>query len=395
MYGIELLLKTILGKDNIAACGLSELQSLTRQYPYFAPLHLLLAEKIRTLDEDLYEQQLERASLYVHKPLWLHFLLNKENFDIEILVKEEAGIFGENEKPTDTTVIHENTSSVDIKEETLETISSPDENLQQEIANTVQNEPAEEDEFETNDDSLIKNEEEKIDAIKAIELNEAEITENEILKHEIANTVQNEPSEEIEMVDDAQNKIETIVEKNDDQLIGLHAEERKDHFIIPHVEEDEEDEEDEEAYKEDGDLPPLHIPSLKIEPLKETGNDLLFEPYHTVDYFASQGIKEKAEEIPKDRFSHQLKSFTEWLKSMKKLTDDTIETQLDAGSEAKVQTLATHSIEDTEILTETMAEVWLKQGDRQKAVEVYHKLSLQNPSKSHYFAAKIKSLNTH
>ena len=80
---------------------------------------------------------------------------------------------------------------------------------------------------------------------------------------------------------------------------------------------------------------------------------------------------------------------------MKKLTDDDIETQLDAGSEAKVQTLATHSIADTEILTETMAEVWIKQGDWQKAAEVYHKLSLQNPSKSHYFAAKIKSLNTH
>ena len=74
MYGIEPLLKTILGKDNIADCGLSELQSLTRQYPYFAPLHLLLAEKIRTLDEGLYEQQLEKASLYVHKPLWLHCL---------------------------------------------------------------------------------------------------------------------------------------------------------------------------------------------------------------------------------------------------------------------------------------------------------------------------------
>ena len=90
MYGIEPLLKTILSKDNIADCGLSELQSLTRQYPYFAPLHLLLAEKIRTLDEDLYEQQLEKASLYVHKPLWLHYLLNKGKFGFEILEKEQT-----------------------------------------------------------------------------------------------------------------------------------------------------------------------------------------------------------------------------------------------------------------------------------------------------------------
>ncbi len=384
MYGIEPLLKTILGKDNIAACGLSELQSLTRQYPYFAPLHLLLAEKIRTLDEDLYEQQLEKASLYVHKPLWLHYLLNKGNFEIEIVTKEQAEILDEGAKFTDTTVIQESANPVDEKEETLDAILMADKNLQQEIANTVQNEPAEEEEIIT-----------EVDILKEEELNDEEITDNEVLKQEIANTVQNEPAEEIEIVNDEQTHIESTVEKNDEQQVALHAEKKEDHFIIPHVEEDEDDEEDEETYKEDEDLPPLHIPSLKIEPLKETGNDLLFEPYHTVDYFASQGIKEKPEGIPKDRFSHQLKSFTEWLKSMKKLTDDGIETQLDAGSEAKVQTLATHSIADTEILTETMAEVWIKQGDWQKAAEVYHKLSLQNPSKSHYFAAKIKSLNTH
>lgn len=384
MYGIEPLLKTILGKDNIAACGLSELQSLTRQYPYFAPLHLLLAEKIRSLDEDLYEQQLEKASLYVHKPLWLHYLLNKGNFEIEIATKEQAEILDEGAKFTDTTVIQESANPVDEKEETLDAISMADKNLQQEIANTVQNEPAEEEEIIT-----------EVDILKEEELNDEEITDNEVLKQEIANTVQNEPAEEIEIVNDEQTNIETTVEKNDEQQVALHAEKKEDHFIIPHVEEDEDDEEDEETYKEDEDLPPLHIPSLKIEPLKETGNDLLFEPYHTVDYFASQGIKEKPEGIPKDRFSHQLKSFTEWLKSMKKLTDDGIETQLDAGSEAKVQTLANHSIADTEILTETMAEVWIKQGDWQKAAEVYHKLSLQNPSKSHYFAAKIKSLNTH
>ena len=383
MYGIEPLLKTILGKDNIAACGLSELQSLTRQYPYFAPLHLLLAEKIRTLDEDLYEQQLEKASLYVHKPLWLHYLLNKGKFDIEILEKVPEDVLDETAKIVDPPKdIHTEIDPVYNQEETLETISEPDEILQQEIANTVQNEPGEEEEINTEVEIIKENE---------IELNETGIAADEILKQEIANTVQNEPPEENNLVNDEQTNIETAVEIIIEP-VELNTEKKEDHFSIPHVEEDEEDE---TAYKEDGDLPPLHIPSLKIEPLKETSNDLLFEPYHTVDYFASQGIKEKSESMPKDRFSHQLKSFTEWLKSMKKLTDDGIETQLDAGSEAKVQTLATHSIADTEILTETMAEVWLKQGDWQKAAEVYHKLSLQNPSKSHYFAAKIKSLNTH
>ena len=387
MYGIEPLLKTILGKDNIADCGLSELQSLTRQYPYFAPLHLLLAEKIRTLDEDLYEQQLEKASLYVHKPLWLHYLLNKGKFGFEILEKEQTEGLNEEKRITGLANVHDVITITEIREEVEETIPEPD-NFPQEIANTLQNEQPGKDEINTEVENRQDDEEEKITAI-----NETRIAEDEILKQEIANTVQNEPAEEIEMVHDEQTNVETAVETINEPL-ELNTEKKEDHFSIPHVEEDEE-EEDEESYKEDGDLPPLHIPSLKIEPLKETGNDLLFEPYHTVDYFASQGIKEKSEGIPKDRFSHQLKSFTEWLKSMKKITEEGIETQLDAGSEAKVQTLASHSIADTEILTETMAEVWIKQGDWQKAAEVYHKLSLQNPSKSHYFAAKIKSLNTH
>jgi hypothetical protein len=53
---------------------------------------------------------------------------------------------------------------------------------------------------------------------------------------------------------------------------------------------------------------------------------------------------------------------------------------------------ATSSIEEKEVLTEAMAEVWLKQGNKPKAAEIYYKLSLLNPSKSAYFAAKIDQL---
>jgi DNA-binding SARP family transcriptional activator len=42
-----------------------------------------------------------------------------------------------------------------------------------------------------------------------------------------------------------------------------------------------------------------------------------------------------------------------------------------------------------EIITEAMAEVYLKQGLKEKAIEVYNKLSLQNPANKHIFAAKL------
>lgn len=117
-----------------------------------------------------------------------------------------------------------------------------------------------------------------------------------------------------------------------------------------------------------------------------------FEPYHTVDYFASQGIKPVQEEKPVDRFGQQLKSFTEWLKTLRQLPQQEIIKLADSISEEKVVQLANHSIEDREVLTEAMAEVWIRQGQPEKAAEVYSKLSLLNPSKSSYFANLIETL---
>jgi len=121
-------------------------------------------------------------------------------------------------------------------------------------------------------------------------------------------------------------------------------------------------------------------------------DDLLFEPYHTVDYFASQGIKLSQEEVPKDKFGKQLKSFTDWLKTMKRLPVAELPKNIDASSETKVQHLAEDSVHDADVVTEAMAEVWIKQGNLQKAIETYNKLSLLNPSKKAYFAGLIENL---
>ena len=122
-------------------------------------------------------------------------------------------------------------------------------------------------------------------------------------------------------------------------------------------------------------------------------SDLLFEPYHTIDYFASQGIRFKAEEKPTDKFGQQLKSFTEWIKEMKKLPLSEIGETVNPLEEKKVQQLASHSLSQDDVITEAMADIWIKQGNINKAKEVLHKLSLLDPSKSAYFADRIKELN--
>jgi hypothetical protein len=139
-------------------------------------------------------------------------------------------------------------------------------------------------------------------------------------------------------------------------------------------------------------IEPMHIelkmPSQKANLAAEA---MLFEPMHMVDYFASQGIKLTEEAQTADKLGKQLKSFTEWLKTMKKIHVEN-DAENTANTDTKVQILAENSNNETEVLTESMAEVFARQGKIAKAMEVYQKLSLLNPAKSTYFAAKLENL---
>jgi hypothetical protein len=121
-------------------------------------------------------------------------------------------------------------------------------------------------------------------------------------------------------------------------------------------------------------------------------NLFIFEPLHTIDYFASQGIKLQQEQLGNDNFSQQVKTFTQWLKSMKKIYQDapSLIPQKDEGG---VVLMADASNKNEEIYTETMAEVLINQGKKTQAIAIYEKLSLLYPEKSSYFTARISELN--
>ena len=96
--------------------------------------------------------------------------------------------------------------------------------------------------------------------------------------------------------------------------------------------------------------------------------------------------------MPKDKLGKQMKSFTEWLKTMKRLPVSHIAESAESPAEKKVESMADRSVSDSEVVTEAMAEVWAKQGNPEKALDIYNKLVLLNPSKRAYFAAKIETL---
>ena len=94
----------------------------------------------------------------------------------------------------------------------------------------------------------------------------------------------------------------------------------------------------------------------------------------------------------KHKLDKQLKSFTDWLKVMRRLPLLASAEKSDEKEAERIRHFAAHSIEERDILTESMAEVLVKQGMYENAIVLYQKLSLIYPPKSAYFASRIQEL---
>ena len=157
-----------------------------------------------------------------------------------------------------------------------------------------------------------------------------------------------------------------------------------------------------------------------------------FAPAYAEDYFMQQGIKIptelpaqveellmhheeiKSEAPAKEKSLMVMMSFTEWLLHFKNSADkqkSEIEAQkaiktmwqkekLAAAQEEEddeipenVFEMAVNSITKEEgLASESLADIYIKQGKYEKAIEMYRKLSLRNPQKNAYFARKIEEV---
>ena len=160
---------------------------------------------------------------------------------------------------------------------------------------------------------------------------------------------------------------------------------------------------------------------------------IVYPTAESLDYFRGQGIKVDTElpEIDQNGKKHFVKeeeedihdkeqslmvvmSFSEWLAYLQERTRkakeeeegkkalramwqkqklaEALEEESDEIPE-NVFTMAVNSITpEDELISESLAEVYRKQGKKNKAIELYEKLSLRNPEKKIYFAHKIEHL---
>jgi hypothetical protein len=130
------------------------------------------------------------------------------------------------------------------------------------------------------------------------------------------------------------------------------------------------------------------------EPL--VSEELEFEkeaPKMVKDYFEAQGIQIDLASLPQDKFTKQLRSFTAWLKVLNQQEENSPNlAEMGEEQEKMIAIIAEKANNATEVITEAMAEIWIKQGNKRKAIDIYSKLSFIFPEKSVYFASQIEQL---
>lgn len=334
------LLNAILKHNHSGLTDTGFLQEVSRQHPYFIPAQFYLLQQMQDNNEG-YNAQAAKATVLFNNAHWLHFQLHHPEINA---IEKNAAI-------VPAAFLHPENSDND--DDNIAVNSTEPESIVVTVDSTTQNPPSIDSaipsiklpaENSDNDDDII--------TVNTTEPESVIVEENTT---PISQPLTEAPTLTAEQL--------MLAENSDNDDDGIMEEE----------------------------IAPLKIimPTPTFETITE--DTLTFEPMHRVDYFASQGIKLSEEVQTADKLGMQLKSFTAWLKTMKKIHIP--ESEANAGiADMIIQTLAAKSNAEGEIVTEAMAEVLTQQGKAGKAIEVYKKLSLLNPAKSAFFAAKIEQL---
>jgi len=388
------IVQQLFGVTSLAEVSPSLIEQTISKYPYFGAAQFLLAKKLKDANDRNSNAQIQKAALHFTNPFWLNYLLHENEIaeaDEEVTsFAEESFTNGHSEFIT----APEETKSQ--SEETIEVIAETEVLHNVPVNETTEIIPAVEVEEKSEIDEIVPAVEVANDELHDVKdeiIPSIEVANDELhdVKDEIIPAVEVKHHEVIEDTDE----IVPVLEVKHDEVIEETSE------IVPPEEDlvgtENIDEEDLAPAEDENDQQRLKLSSLIEQhlaefkkPVEENAElPIKSNPYHTIDYFASQGIKADGQ----DKFSSRVKKFTDWLKQMKVTNSQPNDLGTDTETEQMIETIAKSSNETKDVITETMAEVLAKQGKTEKAIQLYKKLSFLNPAKSTYFAAKIDELN--
>ncbi|MDF2191984.1 hypothetical protein [Paraflavitalea sp. CAU 1676] len=389
---IHTIVKHFFQKDSLQEVPEQVLQQFTEDHPYSTVGHWLLAKKVYDTAPDRAATQSAHAVAWFNNPLWLHWTLQEHEPVAETLLipTHRSEPVTTRPAPDAEATIPTATNPVEETPTAPEAIAAPEAFVAPVVETRIaMPEPA------------------------ANEIND--IDETEILIPGVSEPV-SLVEEPLSLVDDVPPAITTaeIPASATETPEAIEAFKIQPVFFVPGdvtaagpastpsaASQPAENVQDTPAAAQETPLITIPLPGISglseaFKPSISENEEPVFEPYHTIDYFASLGIKLRDVDM-KDKLGKQLKSFTDWLRSMKKIPPTAGNPDIpNAGDEdtvqQSIQAFASPSVEGKEIVTEAMAEVWVKQGSKQKAIAIYEKLSLLNPAKTPYFAARIEQI---
>lgn len=431
-------MQKIFQASRLEDADVTSMEQLVLQYPYYAPLQYILAKKYRQVNNTRYKPQITKTAVFFSNPHWLNDLLLSDGTTSSAEAFTNASVNGTHPvqdvlpPQTDVVLPEQNPEhgiaealTIEPQQDTEESMDPDDPGLTQPIAEREEDQLlAQQDEsgYEANIPSF--NEGVAPDTPPA-ENNTEPLSDSEIIPAELQEDIVQEipdafpedinedaaetgrPAPLVETGSDmskdrwvesdtatadglgeatisGSNPMNLEPEEESPGSLGAPGMDAGEHTTVPENRE-----------------PASPADNLSGNPVKSGSSAspdqdnfplIPIEPLYAVDYFASQGIKLKDED-GKDKLSQKLRSFTEWLKTMKRIHPEKLEQEMDSRTSTVIQHIAEHSNELEDVVTEAMAEVYARQGLRNKAAEVYQKLSLLNPNKRAYFAAKISKLN--
>ncbi len=433
------ILKTLSAKDPDGAEALGDLRNITAKYPAFGVAKYLLVKNMLRHGTEGVEKYAQNTVLYFPDPFWFHFKLNEEK-----LMQDETVLQTSDEVTIDKYVdetLPDTITSEESQEELLYTSMAAEAVHEPQADHATVYEVALEDLVAVNNETIEPSADNA--TVYVVPLEDADKINNEAYQPSAADAETGEiATAEINEIIVAPLYVAGQTEANNVEANGPMVHEAAGAFT--HVEEPLA--ENMAIIEVPADIPPIAVmpapitaqPKFVFDDTAEDGesdgsgeteeemethaqpfnnariNTILQEqladynkpvekdapvpienePYHTVDYFASQGIKLTQEQQAQDHISVKVKKFTDWLKQMKRIAPQPTDLGIDEAAEHKVKNIAAGSNQAGEVVTETMAEVLVKQGMYEKAIEVYEKLSFLYPAKSAYFATQIEHLKT-
>ncbi len=431
----------VTGKPGIENTSQQSLESMIAEYPYFAPAQLVYATKLKSENSPQLQNQVQKAGLFFNNFKWLQYQLlevgsNGFNFfsnkdyslpsivdSVEALSNAENTVMLE-EIIEDTNPANFNSvaikandfmpsmpiptveeikgimSGIDDGREMNELVVTPftqevlmpfmtnelvDINPEVVTENNVLQELPTKAIIEKINENVVEPLVEKTSDIHA----EIEALKNNWYAHQQEVQPLNEDLEQIEVVKETKPEIVEVLAVTNNIDVNQQQE-----VTTPKVEENMQ--EVIEVYNFPGistDIAQLKQDWNKpIESIAEQSLSFETEPYYTIDYFASQGIKFDYTKEPHDKLTSKMLRFTDWLKKMKTVKPEQEVISDDPELDSAIQNIASMSNQTKEVITETMAAIFAKQGKTEKAIQLYIKLSFLIPDKSSYFATQIKEL---